>query len=147
MTHNIHDFSQKGADTRVPHPDLASLFDGVRSRYETNLSVLLSEFASDLIEETRFEREYRQDPRQLSELLEAEKKLTTQVWYNRKRSIIARVEGGQAKLVTKEVWDQCAPEERRNLLVDTIWEGMLAAMKNAEEELGTEELGPWTARR
>lgn len=73
MTHNIHDFSRKGADTRVPHPDLASLFDGVRSRYETNLSVLLSEFASDLIEETRFEREYRQDPRQLSELLEAEK--------------------------------------------------------------------------
>lgn len=31
VTHNIHDFSQKGADTRVPHPDLASLFDGVRS--------------------------------------------------------------------------------------------------------------------
>ncbi|RMS75646.1 PIN domain-containing protein [Pseudomonas savastanoi] len=144
VTHNIHDFSQKGADTRIPHPDLASLFDGVRSRYETNLSVLLSEFASDLIEETRFEREYSQDPRQLSEMLEAENKLTTQVWYNRKWSIIARVEGGQAKLTTKEVWDQSAPEERRNLLVDTIWEGMLAAMKSAEEELGTEELGPWT---
>lgn len=106
--------------------------------------MLLSEFASDLIEETRFEREYSQDPRQLSELLEAEKKLTTQVWYNRKWSIIARVEGGQAKLLTKEVWDKSAQEERRILLVDTIWEGMLAAMKSAEEEFGTEELGPWT---
>lgn len=73
VTHNIHDFSQKGADTRVPPPpDLTSLFDGVRSRYETNLSTPLSEFASDLIEETRFEREFSQDPRQLSELLEAE---------------------------------------------------------------------------
>ncbi|AMS23644.1 hypothetical protein AYK59_27195 [Pseudomonas synxantha] len=144
VTHNIHDFSQKGADTRFPHPDLASLFDGVRSRYETNLSALLSEFASDLIEETRFEREYSQDPRQLSELLEAESKLTTQVWYNRKWNIIARVEDGEEKLVTKDVWDQAAPEERPNLLVHTIWEGMLASMKRAEEELGPEGLGPWT---
>lgn len=144
VTHNTHDFSQKGADTRAPHPDLASLFDGVKSRYELNLSLLLSEFASDLIEETRFEREYSQDPRQLSELLEAEIKLTTQVWYNRKWSIIARVEHGRLKLVTKNVWDQSSPEERRSLLVDTIWEGMLAAMKGAEEELGSDELGPWT---
>ncbi|WP_338615248.1 PIN domain-containing protein [Pigmentiphaga sp. CHJ604] len=144
VTHNIHDFSQKGADTRIPHPDLAPLFDGVRSRYETNLSALLSEFASDLIEETRFEREYSQDPRQLSELLEAESKLTMQVWYNRKWNIIARVEDGEEKLVPKEVWDQATPEERRNLMVDTIWEGMLAAMKRAEEEFDTEELGPWT---
>ncbi|HCI2922802.1 MULTISPECIES: PIN domain-containing protein [Pseudomonadota] len=144
VTHNIHDFSQKGADTRIPHSDLAPLFDGVRSRYETNLSALLGEFASDLIEETRFEREYNQDPRQLSELLEAESKLTTQVWYNRKWNIIDRVENGKEKLVPKEIWDQASPEERRNLMVDTIWEGMLAAMKRAEEELGTEELGPWT---
>ncbi|UJQ24966.1 hypothetical protein L2D04_07795 [Pantoea agglomerans] len=144
VTHNIHDFSQKGADTRFPHPDLASLFDSVRSRYETNLSTLLSEFASDLIEETRFEREFSQDPRQLSELLEAENNLATQIWYNRKWNIIARVEDGEAKLVTKEVWDQSTPEGRRNLLVDTIWEGMLASMKKAEEEVGITELGPWS---
>jgi hypothetical protein len=144
VTHNIHDFSQKGADTRVPHPDLALLFDGVRSRYETNLSVLLNELASDLIEETRFEREYSQDPRQLSELFEAENKLTTQVWYNRKWNIIARVEDGEEKLVPKESWEQATPEERKNLMVDTIWEGMLAAMKSAEDTFGTEELGPWT---
>jgi hypothetical protein len=144
VTHNIHDFSQKGTDTRLPHLDLSPIFDGVRSRYSTNLSVLLNEFASDLIEETRFEREYSQDSRQLSELLEAEYKLTTQVWYNRKWNIIARVEDGEEKLVSKEEWDQATPEERRSLLVDTIWEGMLTAMKRAEEEFGAEELGPWT---
>jgi hypothetical protein len=104
VTHNTHDFSQKGADTRLPHDDLASLFDGARSRYETNLSILLGEFASELIEETRFEREYSQDARQLSELLEAENKLTTQIWYNRKWNIIARVESGEEKLIPKEVW-------------------------------------------
>jgi hypothetical protein len=77
-------------------------------------------------------------------LLEAEYKLTTQVWYNRKWNIIARVEDGEEKLVSKEEWDQATPEERRSLLVDTIWEGMLTAMKRAEEEFGAEELGPWT---
>jgi len=144
VTHNTHDFSKKGADTRLPHEDLASLFDGTRSRYETNLSVLLGEFASELIEEIRFEREYSQDSRQLSELLEAENKLTTQIWYGRKWSIIDRVESGEEKIVPKEVWDQATPEARRNLIVDTIWEGMNAAMKSAEEEFGADELGPWT---
>lgn len=144
VTHNTQDFSKKGADTRLPHEDLASLFDSARSRYETNLSVLLGEFASELIEETRFEREYSQDSRQLSELLAAENKLTTQIWYGRKWGIIDRVESGETKIVSKEVWDKATPTERRNLIVDTIWEGMNAAMRGAKEELGTEELGPWT---
>lgn len=144
VTHNTQDFSKKGADTRLPHEDLASLFDGARSRYETNLSVLLGEFASELIEETRFEREYSQDSRQLSELLAAENKLTTQIWYGRKWNIIDRVESGEEKIVPKEVWDKATPAERRNLIVDTIWEGMNTAMRSAEEEFGAEELGPWT---
>lgn len=144
VTHNIHDFSKKGSDTRLPHEDLASVFDGARSRYETNLSVLLSEFASELIEEIRFEREYSQGSRQFSELLEAESKLTTQIWYGRKWNIIDRVERGEEKLVPKEVWDQATPEARRNLIVEAIWEGMIAAMKSAEEKFGADELGPWT---
>lgn len=144
VTHNTNDFSKKGADTRLPHEDLESLFDGTRSRYETNLSILLGEFASDLIEEIRFEREYSQESRQLSELLEAESKLTTQIWYGRKWGIINRVESGAVKIVPKETWDDATPEERRNLIVDSIWEGMNAAMKSAEEEFGADELGPWT---
>lgn len=100
VTHNIHDFSQKGGDTRLPHSDLAALFDGITSRYSTSLGPLLGEFADDLIEEIRFEREFSQEPRKLSELLEAEHKLFKQVWYNRKWNIIAHVEQGDEKLVT-----------------------------------------------
>lgn len=144
VTHNVHDFSQKGADTRLPHPDLAALFDGVRSRYSTNLGALLSQFASDLIEEIKFDREYSQEPRQLSELLEAEDKLTRQVWYNRKWGLIARVESGEEQLVSKEEWAKAIPEERRGLMVDTVWEGMLAAMNRTEEDLGPGGLGPWS---
>lgn len=143
VTHNIHDFSDKGGDTRLPHPDLAGLFDGTSSRYVTSLGPLLGEFAEELVEDIRFQREFSQEPRRLSELLQAEGKLTQQIWYGRKWGIIARVESGEEKRVTKEVWDQATPTERRGMIVDTIWEGMLASMRRAEEEL-PDELGPWT---
>lgn len=143
VTHNIHDFSEKGGDTRLPHADLVQLFDGAASRYATNLGPLIGEFAEDLIEEIRFDREYNQEPRRLTELLEAEEKLTTQIWYGRKWGIIARVESGEEKRVPREVWESATPEERRSMIVDTIWEGMLAAMKRAEEQ-HPDELGPWT---
>jgi hypothetical protein len=143
VTHNIHDFSEKGGDTRLPHTDLASLFDGAGSRYTTSLGPLLNEFAEDLIEDIRFEREYSQESRKLSELLEAEGKLTQQIWYNRKWGIINRVEKGVEKRVPQEVYDAATPKQQRNMIVDTIWDGMLAAMKSTEEEFPN-ELGPWT---
>lgn len=79
VTHNTHDFSEKGGDARLPHADLASLFDGARSRYAISLAPLLNEFAEDLIDEIQFELEYSQASRKRSELLEAEDKLTQQI--------------------------------------------------------------------
>lgn len=143
ITHNIHDFSQKGADTRLPHPDLAALFGDAHSRYSTNLGALLNEHASDLIEEITFEREFRQEFRPLSELIEAEDKLTTQIWYGRKWGIIDAVESGREKRVPREVWEAATIEQRRGMIVDEIWDGMIAAMKSAEERYPA-ELGPWT---
>ncbi|CAG0971627.1 MAG: PIN domain-containing protein [Rhizobiaceae bacterium] len=143
VTHNVHDFSQKGADTRLPHPDIAAVFDGVHSRYSTNLGVILNEYAGDLIEEITFDREYTQQSRTLSELLGAEDKLTTQIWYGRKGGIIDAVESGKQKRVPREVWDAAKPKDRRGMIVDEIWDGMIAAMKSAEEQY-PDELGPWT---
>lgn len=143
VTHNIHDFSQKGADTRSPHSDLAAHFDGVGSRYSTNLGSLLNEYASDLIEEITFDREYSQEFRSLSDLLEAEEKLTTQIWYGRKWGIITAVESGKKKRVSTEVWEAATAEQRRRMIVDKIWDGMIAAMKSAEQQY-PDELGPWT---
>lgn len=143
VTHNIHDFSEKGGDSRLPHPDLVALFDGTASRYATALGPLLGEFAEDLLEEIRFDREYGQDPRKLSELLEADEKLATQIWYGRKWGIIDAVESGRQKKVSREVWEAAAREEQRGMIVDEIWDGMIAAMKRAEEQY-PDELGPWT---
>ncbi len=142
VTHNTQDFSARGGDARSPHPDLNGLFDGTRSRYVTNLAALLDGHAHDLVEEVRFEREFSLEPRKLSEVLEAEEKLTRQIWYNRKWSIIARVGDGEQKRVRRDVWDAATVDERRGMIVDTIWDSMLAAMKRAEEEL-PDELGPW----
>lgn len=143
VTHNIHDFSEKGADTRLPHPDIAPIFDGTFSHYSTNLGTLLNEYASELIEEITFDREYSQDAKPLSALLAAESKLTTQIWYGRKWGIINAVESGKTKKVPREVWEAGSPKERRNMIVDEIWDGMIAAMRSAEEQY-PEELGPWT---
>jgi len=143
VTHNVHDFSQKGADTRLPHPDLAALFDATHSRYSTNLGALLTDYVSDLIEDITFDREYSQRSRPLSELIEAEDKLTTQIWYGRKWGIIDAVESGREKRVPRDVWDASTPEQRRGMIVDDVWEGMIAAMKSAEKDY-PDELGPWT---
>jgi hypothetical protein len=143
VTHNIHDFSDRGADTRLPHPDLASLFDGARSRYVTCLGPLLGEFAEELIEEIRFDREFSQEPRSFSELLEAERKLFKQVWYNRHRNLRSSIERGKHRLVTSEEWEKATPRERQGMTIDAVWEGALAAARRAEGELGPENIGPW----
>lgn len=143
VTHNIHDFSDKGGDTRLPHADLAPLFDGNASRYATSLGPLLGEFAEDLIEDIRFNREFSQDPRKLSELLEAEHKLYRQVWYNRHWNLRTQIERGKHKLVTQEEWEKAGPKRWQKMTIDTVWEGALAAAKRAEEELGPDDIGPW----
>jgi plasmid maintenance system killer protein len=144
VTHNTQDFSERGSDTRLPHPDIASLFDDTGSRYVTNLAALLDGHAHDLVEEVRFEREFSQEPRKLSELWEAHEKLFWQVWYNRKWNIIARVEQGNEKVVAQEEYYKATPEERRNMMAKSTWNGMHAAMKRAEGELGPDDIGPWT---
>lgn len=143
VTHNIHDFSQKGGDTRLPHPDLAPLFDGTHFRYATSLGPLLGEFAEDLIEEIRFDREYSQEPRKLSELLDAEQTLFKQVWYNRHWNLRVAIERGDHRLVTQEEWDKGTPREWQDMTIDTVWEGALAAAKRTEEALGRDNTGPW----
>jgi hypothetical protein len=144
VTHNIHDFSEKGGDTRLPHQDLAPLFDGTASRYATTLGPLLSEFAEGLIEEIRFEREFVEEPRKRSELSEAHNILDRQVWYNRHWNLRIEIERGKHKLVSHEEWHKTPPKLRNRMTIDTVWEGALAAAKRVEDELGPDNIGPWT---
>jgi len=143
VTHNKHDFSPGTGDERLPHPDIADLFDSDRSTYSINLNTLLNEMAPDWIEELKAEYEYEDEPRRLSELIEAERRLELQVWYNRHWGRRIAIEEGRIKVLPEAEYSRSPykPDE----ILDTIWAGALEAAKRTEEELGLENLGPWDA--
>lgn len=143
VTLNTNCFGKRGGDTRFPHPDLAEIFSDNNSRYVTSLEPLLGEFAEDVLEEARFEREFSSEPRRLSELMEAEHKLFTQVWYNRHMNRRYTISTGEHRVVSNEEWEKLPITERFNTVVDTVWERALAAATRAEEELGPDAIGPW----
>lgn len=144
VTHNTRDFSYPADDQRTPHPDLQALFDGTRSMFWTSLVDLLkAEFAGDL-DDLVAELTWLDEPRRLSEMLEAVHLLEQQVWYNRHRNGRVRIERGDTKLVTREEWEAAEPRERNTtLIIDHIWQGALDAALRTEERVGIENLGPW----
>lgn len=144
VTHNKHDFSDMSVDERRPHPDLADLFPDDRSIYGIALGEILNGYAPEWMEEVRWEFEYQEQPRLLSEIVEAENLLFRQVWYNRHWNLRIAIERGRHKLVSHEDWDKAAPKLRQRMTVDSVWERALAAAKRTEDEVGKDNLGPWT---
>lgn len=89
VTSNYRDFSVPNGDRRQPHPDLAELFDGTRSRYAYQVEglheVLLEHFGDEYLEE-QAEVEFllsEEEPRTLAEIIEAEQEFFDKVWYVR----------------------------------------------------------------
>lgn len=144
VTHNKHDFSNMGIDERSPHPDLADLFTQANSIYSLAIGEVLNQYAPEWMEEVKWEFEYRDEPRLLSEIVEAEHLLFRQVWYNRHSNLRIAIERGKHKLVTKEEWEKQPSKLHHKMTIDTVWQGALAAAKCTEEEVGSENLGPWT---
>jgi hypothetical protein len=143
VTHNKHDFSDMKSDERMPHPDIAYLFATANSTYSLSLGELLKQYAPEWMEEVEWEFEFREEPRLLSEMLQAEHLLFRQVWYNRHWNLRVEIERGKHKVVTRAEWDRY-PKRRHKMTVDTVWQQALAAAKRTEDEVGTENLGPWT---
>ncbi|RWX04962.1 hypothetical protein EHI45_30930 [Rhizobium leguminosarum] len=144
VTHNKHDFSDVGVDERRPHADIVDLFADDRSIYSLALGEVLSNHAPEWMEEVRWEFEYQEEPRLLSELMQAENLLFRQVWYNRHWNLRIAIERGKHKLVSKEEWDRATPKRRQKMTVDSVWSQALAAAKKTEDEVGVGNLGPWT---
>lgn len=142
VTHNKHDFSDMAADERQPHPDLKDLFARAGSTYWLSLGECLNEWAPEYMEDVKWEFEYQEEPRRLSEILEASELLFRQTWYNRHMYHRARIEAGEVKLVTKE--HIARNGYNRDETLDTVWDSALAAAKRTEDEVGLENLGPWT---
>jgi hypothetical protein len=142
VTNNTRDFSQHNGDQRLPHADLEPLFQG-KSRYATSIAEVIKDIGGEeLLEEYEWEHTYHQEARRLSEILDAEHLLFRQVWYNRHWGLRHGVETGKIKIITSEEFNNLKgyhPE----VVVDSIWNGALAAAKRTEEEVGLDNLGPW----
>ena len=141
VTHNSKDFSEPNGDRRKPHPNIANLFASPVSTYWGSLLELIKEVDPDLLADHHDEFGLSHQRRRLAEILEAEHLLFRQVWYNRHWNLRSKIEAGKHNLVPEA--DYSRSPTRQDQTLDTIWLGALAAAKKTEEEIGTENLGPW----
>jgi len=141
VTHNTKDFSEPQGDHRNPHSDLAYLFDSNQSTYWVSVIDTIKGLDKELLADHEFALNFSQQPRRLSEILEAEHLLFRQVWYNRHWNLRAQIEDGTHHVVPEK--DYSRNPYRADQTLDTIWAGALEAAKRTEEEVGLENLGPW----
>ena len=142
VTENTADFSSP-TDKRAPHPDIAGIFDGVRSVYSTDIveAVLAAQRHSGrppgwVDDEPEY---YISEPRPLSEIQVALSKLLDQMWYNDHRYLAHQVVAGEVRIVEE------SPTEKgynSTIVVRDIWEGAQKSARRIEQELEG-ELGPW----
>lgn len=81
---NVKDFSAVGDDNRLPHPDLAHLFDGNRSGYFLSVVAALAEHFPEDFEDMLAEFDFHEEPRSWEEIRDAEEEMFDRVWYERK---------------------------------------------------------------
>jgi hypothetical protein len=104
ITHNKNDFSVTNGNQKHPHPDLAGIFSRIKSLYFINLPEALRRVEPSLATDVMLEQSWTQEPRGLTEILEAEDLLFHQVWYNRHWNLRVGVEKGRIKVVDKETY-------------------------------------------
>jgi hypothetical protein len=80
---NVKDFSAVGDDNRLPHADLADLFDGKRSGYFLSLVAALADHFPEDFDDMLAEFDFHEEPRNWEEIHEAEEEMFDRVWYNR----------------------------------------------------------------
>ncbi|MBV8775039.1 MAG: DUF4935 domain-containing protein [Deltaproteobacteria bacterium] len=141
VTHNVKDFSHPTADNRLPHPDFAGYFSRIKSLYFISLSEALKRVQPALVSDIMLEQEWAEEPRRLTEILEAMDLLFHQVWYNRHQVLREKIERGETKIVEKETFPPKDPL-RRPIQRD-VWEGAKKAARRTEKKYGLENLGPW----
>lgn len=143
VTHNKHDFSDPSGNQKIPHPDFSLGFSKIKSLYCINLTDLLRRIDPSMVAEFIWEQTWEQEPRGLSELLEAHEMLWHQVWYNRHKNREWLIDQGKIKLVHRSVWER-GKRDNQSQVIDEIWESALNAARSVETELGKENVGPWT---
>jgi len=141
ITHNTKDFSHPSANNNLPHPDIVDCFSQIRSLYFITLSDALHRINPEHFDECMNELEWVEEPRRLSEIIEAIDELTSKVWYNRHQVLREKIHEGITKIVEKETFPII--DHRTRPIQRDIWEGALKAAAEVEKRFGLENLGPW----
>ena len=141
VTLNTKDFSVVSGNQRLPHADLADIFSRVKSRYFINVPEALRHVEPSLVSDVMLEQSWTQEPRGLTEILEAEDLLFHQVWYNRHWGLRIGVQEGRIKVVDKETYPRRAGA--RETVQRDVCKGALKAATNVERKYGEKNLGPW----
>jgi hypothetical protein len=147
VTHNKHDFSIVNGNQKLPHADLAASFSKIKSMYFINLAECLRRIDPMRSTYAMWEQEWDQEPRSLSEMLDAMDRLTTQVWYNRHKYTAWQIERGKVKVISRGEWEDGFAKRKLNNqthIAEDVWKGALRSAKKAERALGAGNYGPWS---
>ena len=141
VTHNKSDFSIEHGNQKMPHPDFGSLFSRIKSLYFINLPEALRRVEPSLVTDIMLEQSWTQEPRGLTEIVEAEDLLFHQVWYNRHWNMRIDIEEGKIKIVDKETYPR--PPGAQETIQRDVLKGALKAARSVERRYGKKNLGPW----
>lgn len=147
VTHNHTDFSRTGGNRKLPHADFGVMFSKIRSMYFITLGECLRRIDPHLLTDLMYEMAYEQEPRSLTQMLEAMDRLTTQVWHDRNMNTQWALDHGKNKIVTKAEWDAGWAKNKaygQKHIIDYIWKGALKSRAKAEKKLGEGNYGPYS---
>lgn len=141
VTHNKSDFSIEQGSHKRPHSDFANLFSPIKSLYFINLAEALRCVEPSLVTDIMLENSWMEEPRGLTEILEALDLLFNQVWYNRHWNLRIGIEEGKIQVVEKETHSR--PPGTPETVQRDVWKGALKAARSVERRYGKKNLGPW----
>jgi hypothetical protein len=141
VTHNFKDFGPTNDDRRKPHHDLVPLFSRAGSSYFTSLVDAIGTVDPVVLADQDFEFNSSQEPRRLSEILEAENLLFKQVWYNRHQNLQTEIEDGKVEVMIPAKYS--TNHYRQDQILDSVWAQAQAAARRTEAEVGFQNLRPW----
>lgn len=141
VTLNTDDFSDAYGDKRKPHENIAQIFANPASTYWISLSSALAHFEPGLLDDIVNEREWTEEFRPLSEIMEAHTEFWEKIWYDRHFSMRQKMDRNEKALFKKAEKAFAKDPET----AEGNWNGVLRAVRRIEEKYGKENLGPWSS--